>query len=359
MRDVGPAVTVLTVNYNHGAYLAAYVESLRHSTYPIAEIIIVDNASSDNSLAVLAGYPEVTVLANTENIGYSAALNQAFRHAHSPLVCATGPDLEVEPDWLEPLVEQYQCDPERTFVVASRVLTLDRREIQFAGGSLHFTGHLCIYDMWRPVREGAAEGAPREVGAIDSTSMLVDRAKFLAIGGCDPEFFVYHEEFDYCYRARMRGWRCWYHPCSLVYHGDGSHEFSVRSGGDYPRMRPFLHTRNRLLSILKNYQARTLLAILPALILVELLNVVMLARMGLHSAYGEALRWIWCHRKAIMLRRTVVQPGRTVNDGALLDADELTITPLLLRSRPLRMAKALLDSVLALYWNLVRRVLYR
>ncbi len=358
LREDRPAVAVVTVNYNHGTYLANYIESLRQSTYPIAEIIIVDNASTDDSLATLARYPEVLVIANPENIGYSAALNQVFRHARSPLICATGPDLVVEPDWLVPLVEQYQRDPEGTFVVASHVLTMDRREIQSSGGSLHFTGHLCVYDMWRPASEDRADSVPREVGAVDSTSMLVDRAKFLSIGGCDPQFFVYHEEFDYCYRARMRGWRCWYDPRSRAYHGDGSQEFSVRSGGGYPRRRPFLHTRNRLLSILKNYQARTLLAIFPALLLIELITVIMLARMGLHGAYGEALCWLWCHRKDIMLKRAAVQPGRKLNDGALLSADALTITPLLLRSRPLRFAKISLDGALALYWMVARKLLY-
>jgi hypothetical protein len=353
-----PDVAVVTVNYNHGAYLAEYVASLRRSTYPLAEILVVDNASTDGSLALLRSLEGVTVLANATNIGYSAALNQAFAHVSTPLVCATGPDVVVESDWLEPLVEQFRCDRAATFVAASRVLTLDRREVQSAGGSLHFSGHLCVYDMWRPLEEGATDDHAGEVGAIDSTSALFDRAKFLALGGCDEDFFVYHEEFDYCYRARARGWRCVYEPRSLVYHGAGSAEYSVRSGGEYPRMRPFLHTRNRLLAVLKNYQARTLLALLPALLMLELLNVALLARIGLHGAYGAALRWLWRHRKQIILKRYGVQRSRVQSDGALLSADPLTITPSLIHTAPLQIAKAVLDRVLAVYWTVIRKVLY-
>jgi GT2 family glycosyltransferase len=353
-----PGVTVVTVNYNHASYLPSYIDSLRASRYPLTAIIIVDNGSTDDSLAILARYPDVTVVANKENIGYSAALNQAFQQASSPLVCATGPDVEVDPDWLLPLIEQYRRDPEGVFAVASRVLTLDRRAIQSAGGSLHFTGHLCVFDMWQPVENGTAQETPCVVGAIDSTSMLVDRAKFLQIGGCDRDFFVYHEEFDYCYRARMRGWQCWYHPQSQVYHGDGSHEFSVRSSGAYPRMRPFLHTRNRLLAILKDYQIRTLVGIIPILLLIETLNYVMLIRVGLHTTYHEALGWIWQHRKEIMLKRAVIQPERTISDRDLLTADALTITPLLLQTMPLRVAKRILDVILGVYWTIVRRMLY-
>ncbi|MDW8234633.1 MAG: glycosyltransferase family 2 protein [Roseiflexaceae bacterium] len=350
-------VTVVTVNYNHSRYLSAYLDSLRSSRRPISGIIVVDNASTDESLALLRSYPEVTVLANQRNIGYSAALNQAIRQAPTNLVCAIGPDVVVEPDWLCPLVEHYQRDPETTFAVASRVLTFDRTQVQSAGGSLHFCGHLNVYEMWQPVTP-IGDATPREVGAVDSTSALFDREKFLAIGGCDPDFFVYHEEFDYCYRARMRGWTCWYHPGSVVYHGEGSAEFSVRGSGAYPRKRPFLHTRNRLLSVFKNYQMRTIIAILPALLLVEMLTLLTLWRMGLHSAYGDALRWLWRHRKEIALKRAVIQPSRRVDDGHLLSADALTISPVVIRSPAMRAAKMLLDRILALYWSGVRRVVY-
>ncbi|MGQ9829597.1 MAG: glycosyltransferase family 2 protein [Roseiflexus sp.] len=352
-----PAVDVVTVNYNHGRYLSAYLDSLRGSAYPVAGVIVVDNASTDDSLSILRSYPEVTVISNQRNIGYSAALNQAMQHAFSPLVCATGPDVVVEANWLYPLVEQYLCNPRTTFAVASRVLTMDGSHVQSAGGSLHFCGHLNVYEMWTPVRE-MEDTAPREVGAIDSTSVLFDRNKFLAIGGCDPDFFVYHEEFDYCYRARMRGWTCWYHPCSIVRHGEGSMEFSVRSSGAYPRRRPFFHTRNRLLAVCKNYQLRTIIAILPALILVEALTLLTLRRMGLHGAYGDALRWLWEHRKETILKRTIVQQTRRVCDGQLLCADPLTISPAVIRSPTMHLVKTLLDRALALYWRGVRSVIY-
>ncbi|MEI7645733.1 MAG: glycosyltransferase family 2 protein, partial [Chloroflexales bacterium] len=304
MATYTTAISVVTVNFNHAAYLSMYIASLEASTYPIAEIIIVDNASTDNSLDVLRKYPHVRVIENHENIGYSAALNQAIRQATSSLVCATGPDIQVAPDWLEPLIDQYAQNPTTTFAVASRILTMDRRELQSAGGSLHFTGHLNVFHMWEKVLpEYHSSRESQQVGAVDSTSMLIDRAKFLTIGGCDPAFFVYHEEFDYCYRARMRGWTCWYHPVSVVFHGSGSAEFSVRSQGQYPRMRPYLHTRNRLLSILKNYQTKTLIAILPALFLVEVLNLLMLARLGLQQSYVDALIWLVRHWHDILLKR--------------------------------------------------------
>ncbi|MDW8148971.1 MAG: glycosyltransferase [Roseiflexaceae bacterium] len=159
-------MTVVTVNYNHSRYLSAYLNSLRSSQRPISGIIVVDNASTDELLALLRSYPEVTVLANQRNIGYSAALNQAIRQAPTNLVCAIGPDVVVEPDWLCPLVEHYQRDPETTFAVASRVLTFDRTQVQSAGGSLHFCGHLNVYEMWQPVTP-IGDATPREVGAVD------------------------------------------------------------------------------------------------------------------------------------------------------------------------------------------------
>ncbi len=354
-----PDVSVVTVNFNHADYLAAYIESVERSEVPVAEILIVDNHSIDNSLEILGWYPRVRVVRNETNLGYSAALNQCFALAISPLVCATGPDVVVEPGWLKPLIEQYRRDPTRTFAVGSRVLTLDRTEIQSAGSSLHFTGHLNVFEMWQPAsRPTVSPSEPREVGAVDSTSMLVDRDKYLAIGGCDPDFFVYHEEFDYCYRARLRGWTCWYEPHSVVYHGSGTGEFSVRSQGSYPRRRPYLHTRNRWLSMFKDYQRRTLIGILPALVLTELLNFGLLLKMKLPGAYWEAWRWLWVNRRAIIQKRREIQRERRVSDRELLTADPLTISPIVLSHAPGRLMKRTLDAGLKAYWSILKRVLY-
>ncbi len=352
-------VAVVTVNCNHAAYLPAYLESLAASRPPPAEIIVVDNASTDDSLAVLARYPQVTVIHNACNVGYSAALNQAFARATAPLVCATGPDVIVEPDWLERLLEAFRQNPRHTFAVGSRILTLDRRQVQYAGGSLHFTGHLVVHQMWAPHDAAApVDLRPRETGAVDSTSMLVDRKKYLAIGGCDSDFFVYHEEYDWGQRARMRGWSVRYAPASVVYHGTGTAEYSVRGTGAYPKARPFLHTRNRLLSIFKNHQARTLVAAAPALMVVELLNWAVLARMGLGAEYRRAWQWLWRNRAATARKRRTIQRRRRVSDREVLAADPLTFSPAVAGSPFLRVAQRALDGVLGAYWAVVRRLIY-
>jgi GT2 family glycosyltransferase len=352
-------VSVVTVCFNHANYLDEYIHSLEDSEYPIQEIIIVDNCSKDNSIEVLRKHPSVKILQNMTNIGYSSALNQAVSAASSPLVCITGPDVVVERNWLGPLIEVYLRDPENIFAVVSHVRTLDGSEIQSSGSSLHFTGHLNVNEMWQPVDNGfPPSGEAREVGAIDSTSALVDRMKFLAIGGCDSDFFVYHEEFDYCYRARMRGWRCWYQPESKVNHGSGTAEYSVRSRGDYPRLRPYLHTRNRLLSVLKNYQLRTIIGIFPMLLGVEGLYLVMLLRMGLQKTYLEALKWLWEQRREIREKRKSIQPDRRVNDDRLLSADPLTISPIFLENSMLGFGKSVADKILSIYWGILKTVLY-
>jgi GT2 family glycosyltransferase len=360
MNSEKPKVSVATVNYNHGHYLEGYIASLINSGYPIAEILIVDNHSNDDSLNVLHKYTDrVKVICNQTNIGYSEALNQAVRSASSPLVCVTGPDVIVEPGWLDFLVEQYISDPSSTFAVASRVLMFDQKTIQFAGGSLHFTGHLTINDMWKSNR-CASSGIthPIEVGAIDSTSVLFDREKFLNIGGCDPSFFVYHEEFDYCYRARMRGWKCWYAPQSVVYHGNGTADYSSRPVGEYPTSRPFLHTRNRLLSIVKNYQLKTILGIIPIMLLVETLNFALLARHGLHKSYLRALYELWKRREEISRNRALIQSSRHLSDNLLLSADSLTISPILINNAFISRIKSLLEALLSVYWRALRLILY-
>lgn len=357
---MNPDVSVVTINYNHGEYLDAYIQSLLTSEYPIAEIIVVDNHSTDCSLDILEKYHDrVRCIRNIDNIGYSRALNQVIHQASSPLVCATGPDIVVPPDWLRPLVDQYLLDPENTFAVASQVFMLDRKTVQSSGGSLHYTGHLIVYDMWKDSRVNGRESMPvAEVGAIDSTSVLFDREKYIRVGGCDPTFFVYHEEFDYCYRARMRGWRCWYQPQSRVFHGGGTTEYSSRHTGSYPSARPYLHTRNRWTSIIKNYQLRTILSFLPAMLIVEVLNLALLARIGLLKSYFSAWKGLWQNRREIFRNRQLIQSTRRLSDGLLLGADPLTISPILINSPMMNRFKTTLDRFLALYWKVLKTVLY-
>lgn len=353
-------VSIATVCFNHSSYLESYILSLKRSRYPIAEIIVVDNNSTDNSVEILRNFPTVKTICNPKNVGYSLGLNQAFTAATSSLVCVTGPDIVVSEDWLWPLIETYLSNPEKIFAITSHVRTLDGYEIQSSGSSLHFTGHLNVDQMWKQI-DGEYDHdltSPKEVGAIDSTSALIDKAKFISVGGCDPTFFVYHEEFDYCYRARMRGWQCWYQPRSVVFHGVGTKEFSVRSQGNYPRLRPYLHTKNRFISILKNFQWRTLICILPVFLPIEILNFLVLLRLKLAGAYLTALFWVWKNRREILAKRKNIQETRKVKDNRLLTADPLSISPILLNSVLMRNSKKVIDYLLSCYWNILKLVLY-
>lgn len=353
-----PEISVVTVNYNHEKYIGEYIESVLNCNYPSLVMIIIDNASTDRSLEVISKYPMVKVIINAENCGYSAALNQAIEAAQSSLVVITGPDVVVDKNWLSPLIEQYLQNPLQTFAVVSKVITMDRENLYSTGCSLHFTGHLNVHNMWLPINQDDCQDKPIEVGAIDSTSALIDKDKFISIGGCDPAFFIYHEEFDYCFRARMQGWLCWFTPQSVVYHGSGTSGLSVRNQGQYPAGRPFYHTRNRLYSVLKNFQLRTILGIFPLWIFVETLAFLALLKMGLAHHYLRAVEWLWKNRKMILEMRKKVQKTRKLSDNYLLSADPLTISPLVLDNPFYIYAKKILDSFLKGYWALLKRITY-
>jgi GT2 family glycosyltransferase len=292
-------------------------------------------------------------------LGYSTALNQAVINSKNDFVCITGPDVYFDQDWLFPLVETYKTNPNLFFAVTSKIVTSDKREIQSEGSHLHFTGHLTINNMWKPYSEDTGENIlPIEVGAIDSTSALIDRAKFLQIGGCDESFFVYHEEFDYCYRARMNGWKCWYAQNSIVYHGTGTKEFSVRSAGKYPSQRPYYHTRNRFICIIKNFQARPIIGIIPLMLLLELATNILYIRDGLFGTYSKVFKWTWINRKNILSNRNIIQSQRKICDKEILSCEPITVTPLIMNSTILLFVKKTLDQILSLYWKSMQNLLY-
>ncbi|MDE2058819.1 MAG: glycosyltransferase family 2 protein [candidate division NC10 bacterium] len=211
-----PCVTVIAVNWNGKELLAACFQALRQQTFRDFEILLVDNGSTDGSVEfVTAGFPEVDVIALDENLGFSAANNIGIRHARGGYIALLNSDTEVEPRWLEELVNALDARPEIGFC-ASKMLLWQTREIADTCGDFYTVegiagkiGHLEHAAQYNQPREvfGACAGA-----AIYRKSMLDD------IGLLDEDFFLAHEDTDLSFRAQLMGYKCLYVPTAIVYH---------------------------------------------------------------------------------------------------------------------------------------------
>jgi GT2 family glycosyltransferase len=197
------------------------------------------------------------------------------------------------------------------------------------------------------------------VGASIGACNLVDRKRVLEAGGFDEIYFFYFEDLEIALRLRAAGHRIVCEPAALVFHdrGAGTPGLSFRGTGSYPERRIALSMRHRLLTILIHYQLRTLLLLLPALIVYELASLVLAVSRGWGGAWCRA--WLWQFRNAGLIRerRRRARRARVRSDRELLCGGALPLAPGLTRARLAGSAIAILSRVLDVYWRLVRRLL--
>ena len=351
-RRVGP-VSAVVVNWQGERYLPACLDAL--GSLDLDEIVVVDNASTDGGLLLLAArYPRVRVVHAGENAGPARARNLGMRAARNRFVLALDNDAVVTPGLLELLVAAAEARPDAAVVQPRSVFAADPGRVHYDGGALHYAGLIALRNFYVPRARASGEGVC-EVGAAVSVCLLVDRDALLALGGYDERFFILFEDLDLSFRLRARGHAILAVEDAIVRHDQGTAGLSFRAGWSYPASRVFYHSRNRWLYLAKCYSARTLAVAAPGLVLYELVWLVFaLAQGGL----GAWLRGKWevlDGWRETRTRRRAFQAARTVRDRELLVGGPLTLTPGL-RANPLtRALAALLDRSLRAVWWLARR----
>ncbi|HEX7852809.1 MAG TPA: glycosyltransferase family 2 protein [Sphingobium sp.] len=226
-----PLVTVIIPTRNRVDLLRTCLEGVAATDYPAVEVIIVDNDSDDQeTLDFLDSLDPVRyrVLRYSGPFNYSAINNHAVAQARGQLLCLLNNDIEVmEPDWLSLMVAQAIRD--NVGAVGARLLYPDGR-IQHAGvvmGMGHAAGH--AHRLLRPDDEGYfhRHSLPQFVSAVTAACLVVQRGRFLSVGGLDAQnFAVAFNDVDLCLRLNKRGWQSFYEPrATLIHHESVSRGF--------------------------------------------------------------------------------------------------------------------------------------
>ncbi len=231
-------VSVIIVNYNAGLELVGCVQSLAFANNDI-EIIVVDNASRDESLHQLrAQFPQeskLTVLHNAKNLGFAVASNQGSRDAVGDFLLYLNPDCLVEPETIPALLQCLKNDPQ-VGMVGGLILNPDgseqrgcRRAVPTPWKSLVNSLGLKalsrlyphIFSDFRLDQKPLPEQAVA-VDAISGACMLVSRAALADVGPLDEGYFLHCEDLDWCMRFRQRGWKIMFVPHARLYHSKGA-----------------------------------------------------------------------------------------------------------------------------------------
>lgn len=337
------AALVVIVTYNHRPELERCLASLGDWEAEGLEVAVCDNASTDGTLEwVQAAYPQVRAIANAENVGFGRAVNRAVADglsASTPAVILLNPDTEATPGWANALLQTADSGDD-VGIVQSKLLLLDSADpprVNSLGNALHFAGHGYCSHLNEPDRDEFQQD--REIASACGAAMLIRREVFADIGGFDYAMFLYHEDTDFCVRARLAGWRVLLSAGSVVRHG---YEF------DKGLRKYYLIERNRWLSLLKTYRVWTLARLAPGLLLVEAAVLAHAARRGwLRSklrSYRELIALV-PHWRAE--RRRMQTSRRRGDDAVLRHCTSQLQVPGLEGSRSL----GLLNCLLGWYWR--------
>lgn len=244
LREVtAPFASVIVPNYNGARHLPVVLNALRRQSFQDFEVIVVDDASQDESVALVeTNYPDVRLIVNRHNVGFVRSCNTGAAAARGHMIVLLNNDTEPEPTWLEELVKTFVAHP-RTAMVASKLLLFDRRD------TLHTTGDMLGVDGI-PRNRGAWE---RDEGQYDAAQTIFSgcggatayrREVWEALGGFDEDFWMYLEDVDFGFRARLAGWEAVFAPRARVYHHLSA------SGGD--ALASYYVGRNTIWLIAKN-----------------------------------------------------------------------------------------------------------
>ena len=218
------------MSYQTRDFIRGLLASLRGSGSARAcEVLVVDNASDDGTVAMLRGeYPDVRVIANVENVGYSRAVNQAIRATAGRYLLILNPDIEVQPGAIDALARHMDENPS-TGIAGGKLLNPDGT-LQYSCRTFYTFNTLLhrrtpfgrLFPDSRVVRDHLMmdwdHESVREVDWMLGACLMVRREAITDVGLMDERFFMYFEDVDWCYRMKQHGWRVVYVPGARMTH---------------------------------------------------------------------------------------------------------------------------------------------
>ena len=338
-------VSVAVVAHNAVATLPDTLRSLRDAGCPKERIIVVDVASTDQTVAYLARLSPAIHHRRLElNLGPSPGRNLGIRECPTRWLLLMDADVMVEHDAIHWL--RQAAETPGVAIASPVVLHADRPDvIQYADTGFHFICEAINPYLDRPVETRGTD--TRDIGAASGCALLIDCAVATEVGMFDERYFIGKEDGDFTHRVKMAGYRIVEPPCARVRH------LSRQRG-------PWLfyyQIRNRWHVILKNYEIRTILALLPVLVLHEALQAVVLIAKGHGFTYLRAWAGLCRLLPALAADRAQVKRIRVRSDRELLQDGALIVRADLAGGRGARWARRGYEWILRVYWRVVGPVL--
>ena len=313
-------VSIIIVNWNGKHWLPGCFNSLARQDWKNYEIIFVDNASTDGSVAWMKKhYSKTKILINKENLGFADANNVGFRKARGKYILFLNNDTRVTKTFLSMLVQSLERNHD-VAGVQSKLLLMDEPDRLDAIGAF-FTNTGFLYHYGFHAKNGVKLNKETNLYTAKGACMMFRKSVLdqVAIDGniFDPSYFAYFEETDMCHRVWIRGYRIMYVPKSVIYHKAGG--TSTAMNNSFIQYHSF---KNRIQSYLTNLSTRTLVFLMPMHLTFTLgfaFVAFLRGKWRLGIAVINAVFWNIGHVNMTMAKRSYVQTHiRKLSDRELL-----------------------------------------
>mgnify|MGYP000930997249 CR=1 FL=1 len=261
--NVPPKTALVILNYNGKAYLEKFLPSIIQYNPAGVEIIIGDNASTDESIPfVKKFYPLIRIISLNKNYGYAEGYNQTLKQVDADYYFLLNSDVELKESW-HPLIDFMDSNPDAAAcqpIINSQSNPTHFEHAGAAGGYIDSLGYpFCKGRILDFIEENKGQyHQTSEIFWATGAALMVRSKVFHEVGAFDGDFFAHMEEIDWCWRAKNKGWKIFACPDVIVYHVGGA-TLSYNS----PR-KVLLNFRNNLSMIIKNQSTGRLWYVLPS-----------------------------------------------------------------------------------------------
>lgn len=264
-----PKISIVILNWNGSGFLKRFLPSVVAHSAVIADIVVADNGSSDDSrILVETLFPSVIYLQLDQNFGFAAGYNKALQLIQNEFFVLLNSDVEVSEGWLDPMLLLMEADS-TLGAIQPKILSLDRpSEFEYAGAAGGFIDKFgypfCRGRILQEVEKDLGQyNDSLNVSWASGACMMVRSSVWRECGGFDADFWAHMEEIDLCWRMHHLGFSVKFCPESVVFHlGGGTLNY-------HHPMKIYLNFRNNLYLLLKNLPLGQLLIILPSRMILD------------------------------------------------------------------------------------------
>jgi hypothetical protein len=307
---MGKTFSIIIPNYNGREFLKDCLSSIQAQTFKDYEVVVVDDASTDDSIGYIqANYPAVKIVRLIVNSAFSKAVNQGIRQAQGEYIFILNNDTVLDKNCLEELDRAIKDNPGYDLFACKILSMSDRFRIDSAGEGYSAIGN--PYKIGYRQKDGERYSAKKEVFGACAAASVYHKGIFDDVGGFDEDFVYYNEDSDLNFRARLRGYKCYYVPQAVVYH-----KFMGTSRRNMGKVTYHI-CRNKVNIVIKNLPTSLIIRYMPLLIFGRGRDLFVALKKGKFISGAMGLVGALRQMPLMLKKRKMIQAGRKISNKEL------------------------------------------